>query len=786
MNRCVDRSSLQHTGVVKHTVAVVVLLLPVSVATAQDQDAGVEFFESRIRPLLSDHCFACHSADAETLQAGLSLDHRDGLTTGGDSGPAVVPGKPKDSLLIRAVRYEDSEMPPDQKLSDQEIEWLEHWVRMGAPWPAEAPAAVDHSGSDYDWERLRRDHWAFRPVQNPRIPEPSDLQWTQGPVDRFILARLESAGLTARQPAAPHVLARRIYLDLTGLLPTPEEVAAFRSAAAADRSVAVEQLVDRLLESPHYGERWGRHWLDVARFSDGLGGSTNPKPNTEAWRYRDWVISAFNQDMPYDRFLKLQIAGDLLEGRHGAVATGFFALGPIYSSDGGDPDSIAQAKGETLDDRIDTLSRGMLALTVSCARCHDHKFDPVPQQDYYSLAGVFNNTSVRETPLTAPDIVEEWDRQHGEIEELKKRISALEKKAKQEKRDLTDEERAQLDVWRTDRKQREESLPAKYAVAHTLHDTGEANMHVAIRGNLRKQGDEVPRQFLRILAGDDRTAFHSGSGRIQLAEAVAGSSNPLTARVLVNRVWMHHFGRALVRSADNFGTTGESPTHPHLLDWLASEFMRNGWSVKWLHRTIMTSASYQQSSVMDSTCFEADGDNRLVWRMNPRRMDVEVWRDSLLKVTGELDLTAGGPPFSDPAQTHRRTLYARVSRNGDQVVADGFLRLFDFPLMRATVARRPVSVVPQQFLFMLNSDFMADRAQALVKRLDATAGDPADWIRQASLLLYGRPPEPEETEAALEFLDQNSADDADSDDALPGLVQYAQVLLSSNEFMYVR
>ncbi len=756
-------------------------------ATAADADPqGIAFFESKIRPLLIERCYACHSAQADELQAGLYLDRAEGALKGGESGPAIVPGKPDDSLLIRAVRYEEYEMPPDDKLSDAEIAVLVKWVELGAVWPSEQPATAAVAQTDYDWDHFRQEHWSFRPVSKPVPPDVADTTWPHSDLDHFVLSRLEAAGLRPVAAAEPRILVRRIYLDLIGMPPTPDEVDQFVTAAVQDRPAAVAALVDELLESPHYGERWGRHWLDVARYSDGYGGFLDNKANNDAWRYRDWVVDAFNRDLPYDLFVKLQITGDLTGTRDDAIATGFFALGPTYISDGGDPDSQAQAKSETLDDRIDTLSRGFLALTVSCARCHDHKFDPIPQQDYYSLAGVFNNSGVREAPLASDDVVQAYNVRQAAIAELDKQVKALQDKAKKEKREPTPQEKAQIEQWNKDLAGLRETAPPKYPTAHALHDTGNADMKVAIRGNLRKPGAEAPRRFLRILAGDARTPFTDRSGRVELADSIADEKNPLTARVLVNRVWLHHFGKAIVRSPGNFGTLGEQPTHPLLLDWLAATFVESGWSIKSLHRQIMTSAAYQMSSRLDEQNFAVDADNRLIWRMNPRRMDVEAWRDSLLKVTGELDLEPGGPPLDDLSKTNRRTLYAKVSRNGDVFASDTFLRLFDFPLMRATIAQRPTSIVPQQFLFMMNSPFMVARAKALAVRLEKEAHDNDERIQLAYRLLFGRDPHEDEARIGREFLAESSADSDAATSRISRLAQYAQALLSSNEFMYVR
>ena len=522
----------------------------------------------------------------------------------------------------------------------------------------------------------------------------------------------------------------------------------------------------------------------MARYSDGFGGFLDNRDAelSQAWRYRDWVVEAFNRDLPYDRFIKLQISGDLIGDTRESFATGFFALGPTYQSDGGDPDSVAQAKGETLDDRIDTLTRGLMAITVSCARCHDHKFDPIPQQDYYSLAGVFNNTASSELPLASQEVVEVYQNHQQKIEDLKKKKTDLNKLARSEQRDLTEQEERQLEQWQSQIDELDKASPPKYDFAHILAETGSEDMHIAIRGNLRQPGDLAPRRFLRVLAGADPEPFTQGSGRVELGEAVTNTNNPLTARVIVNRIWMHHFGKALVRSPSNFGTLGLNPTHPEMLDWLAATFIESGWSIKALNRLIMTSATFQMSSHFRVRAFSIDGDNKLLWRMNPRRMDVESWRDSLLAVTDELDLQMGGPPVEDITKSKRRTLYAKVSRNGDHFASDEFLRLFDFPLMRATVSRRSTSIVPQQFLFLMNSPFMVDRAKALSSRLDRESDTDEERIVRSHRLLFSRAPTDREAQSGIQFLAAGSS----TQEELSPWQQYCQVLMSSNEFTYVR
>ena len=755
-------------------------------AAQTDEASHFEFFERRVRPLLAKHCFACHGSAIDSPQGSLRLDQRAGLLKGGNRGPAIVPHEPDRSLLIQAVRGDSFQMPPGGKLREREVADLVEWIRLGAPWP-EAKAAATPTASvvdEPDWEKIRAGHWAWKPIRKPAPPRVSAESRVRNPIDSFVLAKLESAGLEPAPAADPAILVRRMHLDLVGLPPSPDEAAEFVEAAGRDPQGAVEQKITELLGSVRYGERWARHWLDVARYSDGFGGflDRRNKELTQAWRYRDWVVSAFNDDLPYDRFVRLQISGDLVGEIEDAVATGFFALGPYYSSDGGDPDSVAQARGETLDDRIDTLTRGFMAVTVSCARCHDHKFDPIPQQDYYSLAGIFDNTVTSELPLVPEGVVDAYEAHQEKIKAVQERQGDLGKRAREEMRDLSPEEKELIKQLKAEVKRLKEEAPAKYDFIQVLAEAGNQDMPLAVRGNLRTPGEMAPRRFLRVLSETGTPRFSQGSGRVELAEAVASSDNPLTARVLVNRVWMHHFGKALVRSPGNFGTLGREPTHEEMLNWLAAGFMESGWSLKSLHRLIMTSATYQMSSRFDTRAFAVDSDNELLWRMNPRRMDVESWRDSLLAVTRELDLEVGGPPVDDITGSNRRTLYAKVSRNGDQSGSDQFLRLFDFPIMRATVPERGTSIVPQQYLFMMNSPFMVDRAKALSKRLEGELEDEQERIERAYRLLFSRSPTEEETRMGLRFL----RSEAPSGSELGPWERYGQVLMSSNEFMYVR
>ena len=760
---------------------------------AEPTAAQREQFEAKIRPLLVEQCYACHSAKAEQgIKGGLRLDSRAGLLKGGDSGPAFDPQKPEESLLLQAVRWQGLEMPPKGKLPQASLDALAAWLKDGAPWPAEsAPTDAGDTPREFHWDELRGAHWAWRPVVRPVPPRGAGDEVARNPIDLFVLDKLRAAGLALSPPAEPAVLLRRACFDLLGLPPTAEQEAWFLSLAKRDLDAALTRLVDELLASPQYGERWGRHWLDVARYSDQAGNFGGPAIPL-AWRYRDWVVEAFNRDLPYDQFVRAQVVGDLL-GPEFAAGTGLFALGPTYVSDGGDPDAIAQAQSETLDDRVDTLTRGLLGLTVSCARCHDHKFDPIPQLDYYSLAGVFQNTRFAEVPLVPQETVAARERHLAQLAGLEGKLKELDARLQAAQRDPNEDETLDRQEWQAEVDRLKGTTPAMYPVAHGLAEAGTADMPLAIRGNLRKPGPVAPRRFLRIVSPADAGRFEQGSGRRELAEAIASADNPLTARVFVNRVWMQHFGRGLVGTPSNFGTLGEPPSHPELLDWLAAEWVApshelrevagGAWSIKRLHRLLLLSATWRQSSAAVARGLEVDAGNRWLWRMPRRRLDVEAWRDTLLACTGELDGTPGGPPEGNLLASRRRTLYGVINRNGDGVPHQEFLRLFDFPASRATSEGRTANTVPQQFLFLLNSPFMADRARVLAKRMAAVSAEPPAQITAAYQWLYGREPSAEERELGMEFLQSPAGAPAAGELTLAE--QYAQMLLSANELAFV-
>ncbi len=711
-------------------------------------EAGPEFFEKFVRPVLADNCFQCHGPSEH--KGELRLDSRTAMLQGGEMGPAIVPNNPESSLLITAVHYSDEpKMPPRGKLKPEQIDALSRWIKAGAVWPEEQ--AVVHSaaatGGGRKVKAKDREFWSFRPIADPPLPSTGRLRlpvppgWPRTSTDNFILAKLDSAGLKPAAKADKRTLIRRATFDLIGLPPTPEEVSDF---LADDSPDAFARVVDRLLASPHYGERWARHWLDVARYGEDQAHTFEARKYPQGFRYRDWLVKALNDDMPYDEFLRQQIAADLIDGPdklERLPALGYFALGPVYYGDKQQLDQI--------DDRIDTLCRGMLGLTVACARCHDHKFDPIPTRDYYALAGVFASTEYVEVPLVSDK----------EVEAAKKALTPQEIKKK---------------------------VTPKYPLVHALKDGTPKNMQVHIRGSAKDVGEEAPRRFLSVLCPDNAPPFSQGSGRLELASAIASKDNPLTARVIVNRVWEHHFGKGLVRTPSNFGAMGERPTHPELLDHLATQFIQSGWSLKKLHREILLSATWQQSgchwpaqsaSADLEKAFDIDPDNRLLWHMPPRRLEVEAWRDAMLAVSGTLDAALGGPSTElADAANRRRTLYGFISRHE----LNPLLRLFDFPDANITSDERTITTVPLQQLFVLNSDFMIGNAKALAARLTKSDSDDTARIRRAFALLYARDPTDQELRLGLDYLAKQ-----DTDGKLTRWEQYTQALLASNEFMFV-
>jgi len=872
------------------------LLAVLALAAAQEaapDEAGIEFFEARVRPLLAERCYGCHSARAEKLKGKLRLDVPAALLKGGDRGPALVPGDPDRSLLIRSVRWADEElrMPPKKKLAAKEIAILEAWVRRGAPAPFEPVVRPEGTPAGR--------HWAFQLPREPALPEVRLRDWPRTPIDAFLLAALEAKGLAPAPPADPRTLLRRASIALTGLPPSPEELESFLSDPSPE---SYARAIDRLLASPRYGERWGRYWLDVARYADTKGYVFREETQfVHSHLYRDWVIRAFNEDLPYDRFLLLQLAADrAATDRRDLPAMGFLTVGRGFT----------KVVHEIVDDRIDVVTRGLLGLTASCARCHDHKYDPIPTRDYYSLYGIFAGSVQKTVRIEGAPGDDPVDR------ELRRRQDRLESYLRTRTAQLLDRARAKASeylqaaleaerlpseqffqmlgaddinpalvrrwegyllrtraegdavfaLWHALASVPEPDLPARAPVVldalrgrlnprvaeafsgtppasmrevagrygrllagfqaktapladpsdeelrRILHGPGaaaslpegsitelqwyfeddarnelgrleseidrwllsseRAPAHAVIledkavqevarvfrRGNPAQRGEEAPRSFLSALGG---RPFESGSGRLELAREIASARNPLTARVLVNRVWALHFGAGLVRTPSDFGVRGEPPTHPELLDWLARRFVADGastphgmnWSIKALHRLILLSSAYRQGGEASPAARASDPDNRLLGRMPRMRLDFEALRDSMLAVSGALDLAEGGRAvdLTLAPSPPRRTVYGYI----DRLNLPGVYRTFDFANPDMHSPERHSTSVPQQALYLLNSPFVRDQARLLAARAAREGGeDPDRRLRRIYALALGREPSPGETAAGREFLAQ--------------------------------
>jgi hypothetical protein len=933
-------------------------LISAGVANSSTQDGPIErvttpehaeFFEVRIRPILAAHCYSCHGPKKQ--ESGLRLDSRARLMEGTDAGPVVVPGRPEESSLVDAIGHNAAvKMPPKRKLPAQAITDLTAWVRMGVPWPENPRTSSKASATEA--AITAKQHWAFQPVKNPAPPAVKDTAWPQTSIDRFILARLEHKGLSPSPPADKRTLIRRAKFDLLGLPPTHEEVVAFEADCTAS---AFARVIDRLLASPRYGERWGRYWLDVARYADTKGYVLFQDVNFHwAYTYRDYVISAFNRDLPYDQFLVQQIAADRLpadRGKRPLAALGFLTLGGRFMGNVHD----------VIDDRLDVICRGLMSLTVTCARCHDHKFDPIPTEDYYSLYGVLASAREPAIPPEAyesgtnevyarfvkelegrqnklsefvatkhdqmvnaakhraaeyllaaqqaldqpttedfmliadgndlnPTMLVRWQvylartrkahdpvfapwhalaglpaqefapraagviarltaapaRQAGS--ELARGVNpvVLRALAARPIRSLADAARVYgqllkgIDlIWqdRVDRASLEGRLPeplpepeleslrqvfhgpdsppnvimlpygdlgllpdrpsqAKLqelrSAVQTWLTTGPGappralsmedlpvpiEPRVFLRGNPNHLGEHVPRRFPAILAGSQRKPFRDGGGRLELARAIASHENPLTARALVNRVWMLHLGTPLVATAGDFGLRSEPPTHPELLDHLAASFMAEGWSIKSLHRRIMLSRTYQQKSEDRSEARALDPENTLYWRANRRRLDFEAIRDALLAVSGQLDSRLGGPPMPDltAATARRRTIYGFV----DRLNLPGLYRTFDFPDPSTTSPRRDQTTIAQQALFLMNDPFVIAAARSILARPEIAARlDMSSKVQKLFEQIYARRPSEEDLVEVNAFLGKMPVEEK-------RWYALAQALLMANEFLFV-
>ena len=902
----------------------------------------LDFFENRIRPLLIQHCLECHGpAKSEN---GLRLDSRSAILQGGDSGPAAIAGMPQDSLLIQSISHAgDYDMPPNKKLDDQETSAISQWIAMNLPWPAKRPELKELTPIEKIHNHQTK-HWAFQPVTSPAIPEVQ--QPARSALDRLVLAKLETNKLSLSPHADRRTLIRRATFDLTGLPPTFEEVEEFTGDTSPD---AYEKLIDRLLASPAYGERWARHWLDIARYADTSGYTLDNKDNRYpfAFSYRDYVIDSLNNDLPYNEFIREQLAADYLdipEDKKSLAALGFISVGRKYL-----------ARQDTIDDQVDVVTRGLMGLTVSCARCHDHKYDAIPTQDYYSLYGIFNNNEVpKELPLLGtPQQRMQFQNYFSSLKERKEQAQALRNQhydlrlkhirsnfsdyiahviapgqgdliASQPFTKLTKSEvqsnivkqwrnffsknrneptvvkptltllaipddqfalKAKLQIEEWEKSPDRQALAEKYldhliaeppqtkielaniigqlfsetisawqeagspqprtgnfplpddglakfvfaknspanfplteldkyldpdaktAIQNIGNEIEELNNHppdqlaramviqdksnliqtrVMIRGNQHRRGDVAPRQFVAVLSPLEngeikREPFKNKSGRLELADKIASPDNPLTARVFVNRVWMHHFSKPLVNTPSDFGIRCSPPVQSELLDYLASEFMKNNWSIKQLHKTIMLSDTYCQTSKDRLQCTEIDPENTLLWKMNRRRLEFESLRDSMLAVSGQLDSRMHGKPekLFGAVQSRRKTIYGEIDRQN----LPGIYRVFDLPNPDQSAAKRTRTTVPQQSLFMINSPFVAAQANQLMKNVSNNNEIPLDQIKQLYRTLFQREPTLLEIEVGSQYI--NSAQLSHQPENLSPLASYAQVLLCTNEFEFI-
>ncbi|REJ69825.1 MAG: DUF1553 domain-containing protein [Planctomycetota bacterium] len=759
----------------------------------------IHFFESEVRPLLVNRCSECHGEELQ--ENGLRLDSRAALLKGGARGPAIVPGDATESLLMQAVRHVDEalSMPPeDDPVSEEAQIALARWINDGAVWPDDATSEVPSTPLERI-DEIRREHWAFRPIDKPQPPTGDSGGWARNDVDRFIHARLEAAGFAPSPRAEPRTLVRRLYFDLLGIPPTYAEIEAFAVDPSQD---AYAKLVDRLLARPEYGQRWGRHWLDVARYSDTKGyvEMNNYDPRYPfAWTYRDYVIRALNEDVPFDEFLLHQLAADQLElsddEKWKLAGMGFLTVGRRFFN----------RKHRINSERIDLISRGLLGLSMKCAQCHDHKFDPVSMRDYYALYGVMDSSlepGLPELPIVGSAPVANLERRKQYEAEMQKHEAARAKKLTElrEKRAasepatgepatgepatataetpspaqedadaasrLTDDDYRSLaelheEMERTALRYLDVAPPRAMTLLES-HQPHDAAIHV--RGDHRRPGKVAPRRFLEVLEHAlGSRPLDRGSGRLQLARAIVDPANPLTARVMVNRVWGWHFGRGLVSTPSDFGLRGSPPSHPELLDYLARQFVDEGWSLKKLHRHIVTSATYQQSSAHRASCFEVDPLNTRLWRMNRRRLEFEPMRDAMLAAAGQLDTRLGGLPFLD-INDPRRSVYYYINRRR----IDETLPTFDATMAESTLAQRDRTTAPQQALYLMNSGFAMRRARALIARLDRAdiAADTPTRVAQLYRWVYGRDPEVHEIDLARSFVDRSRADESP---ALPPL-----------------
>jgi mono/diheme cytochrome c family protein len=809
---------------------------------------GVTFFTEQIEPIFARHCYKCHGNGE--AKGGLSFYTRESLMQGGDSGVPVDLEKPAASLMLEALNYESYEMPPDGQLPREQIDLIAKWIELGAPMPVRTDAREVHDDGPPPINEQTRNHWSFRPLQRPEVPEVDDPDWSRNPIDAFLFARLQEQGLRPNPPADRRTLIRRLHYNLLGLPPTPEEVEAFVSDPSPD---AYENLVDRLLDSPHYGEHWARYWLDVVRYAESNSFERdNPKPFV--WRFRDYVVRAFNEDKPYDRILLEQLAGDELPEvtRDSVIATGFYRLGP-WDDEPADP---KLALYDELDDIITTTAQGFLGLTLNCARCHDHKLDPVTQADYYRFLAFFRNVkrygirsdqSVHERSvrsIATPeekrrlakeieeyeenvrmlrqqlDVVEEWIQKHlvaGEKDDFQNDSVRQEIIRKYIGEHITEEEFNEY----AETRQRWSNLrnrpprSAEQALCIKEHGPDPPSTHVLIRGNPGAEGDVVEPAFPEILSPPEPEIVppeheESSGRRLALAKWIASPENPLTARVMANRIWQWHFGRGLVRTPNDFGLQGDRPTHPELLDWLAAEFIERGWSIKQMHRLILLSNAYRMSSGRTERPpdeqrphpgLSADPQNNLFWRFDMRRLRAEEIRDSILAVNGSLNREKMyGPSMypeipqavlagqsmpghnwhtSIPEEQDRRSIYIHVKRS----LTVPLLAAFDVPETEFTCPARFATTQPTQALGMLNSEFLNRQARVFADEVSHLADDTAARVRLALERTLQRPPHEQEVTRGVELIESLQRDHGQS--AEQALKNFCLLALNLNKFIYL-
>jgi hypothetical protein len=740
---------------------------------------GVRLFEEEIAPVLKSECYRCHSEDAEKLRGGLLLDSRAGMLKGGDTGPAVVPNKSDESLLIQAIRHEgDLAMPPKKpKLSDEVIASFVKWVDLGAPGMPET------KGAGGAVTAAARRHWAFQPVKKAAPPAAARTDWVRNEIDAFVLAKLEERGWQPAPQASRAEWLRRVSFDLAGLPPTPEEIAAFGADSSPD---AFERVVDRLLDSPHYGERWAQHWLDVTRFAESEGFEYD-RHLPEAWRFRDYVIDSFNRDKPFDRFLIEQIAGDEMASQDHECLTAaiFHRLGPVRRN-AGNPE-IALSRNDVLAERTNIIGTVFLGLSIGCARCHDHKLEPISQKDYYRLEAYLAATEEKNVVLASAA-------EQAARDEMTKQFKAEIQKLKERAKKATGEERDRLT------RQIEELEDQEPAPLPTIPSTWDdfdhrTPIHVLKRGIWEKKGEAVGPRPPGILVADNVPELPADVTfpRTRLALWLTDPNQPLTARVIVNRLWQHHFGAGLVKTENDFGTQGDRPIHPELLDWLAATLVEKGWRLKAIHRLIVLSGTYRQSSRASGAveARRADPENRLLWRFNRRRLSAEEMRDAMLSVSGRLNVAVGGPSVmvpvdpelvqllykpsqwkvtADTAEHDRRSIYLIAKRN----LRLPFLEAFDVPALMTSCARREASTHAPQALELLNGRTSNELAVAFARRLEQeTGGERAQIIDRAYRLTMGRSPTDEERKLSAAFLREQP------------LAEFALALLNLNGFLYV-